>query len=159
MHLKIFVLARDLEDIEQSYEAITEMDAASIDADYIVAETEEEEFKNSVEWLKGYYGLKNAEIKKTDTEVGEIPIAILDRKEFFDALEAKVKERIPKVQEALQKEDLWLAAYYAYNEKGFYFYLYEESGIMNEVDLHHFYKESKTLGDKLYIVRTYDYHY
>jgi len=159
MHSRVFVLVKSLDDVEESYGVLDEYDTVEIEVDYLATETEEEEFKNSVEWLKNYYDLKNVEIKKVDTEVGEIPIAILDRKEFFDALEIKIKERIPKVKEALEKEDLWLVAHYAYNQKGFYFYLYEESGLMNEVNLHHFYKDSVTLGDKIYVIQTYDYHY
>lgn len=154
MHSRIFVLTDNLNEVDNiTYPDEVEM-ANSIGADSIVEEGEQE-FKDSVEWLKGCYNLKNVNFRQTPSEFGSILVAEIDKKELVEAAEKEIDKRIEAVKEALEKRDLWKVAWEAYNQRGFYFYA-DGYSLMNIVDLHNY---AKDFGNKLYVIRTYDYHF
>lgn len=158
MHSRVFVLARNLEEIADNIDALDEVEiAAHIKADYAIKESTDK-FKRSIEWLKNCYNLSYLNFKQLNIEeYGEITVAEIDRDELLKGLQQQKIERLKKVKEALEKEDLWEIAYWAYNQQGFYFYL-KGYGLMNEVDLLESYKDIN-FENKIFIIRTFDYHF
>ncbi len=155
MHSVVFVLVENLEDIENiSYPDEVDM-ANFIGADSIIEE-DEKEFKKSVEWLQNCYNLKHVVFQKVKLDYGDkVLVAEISKNELFNAIEKEIQERIEAVKQALNERDLHRVAWEAYNQRGFYFYL-DGYDLLNIIDL---YRYGKNLNDKLYIIRTYDYHF
>ncbi len=160
MHSRVFILAKNEEEINESYDNFYEDDIVEeIGADYVVLETEEE-FQGSIEWLKNCYGLSSVDLRKVNTsDHGEVLVAEISEsqiKALIESLEKKKEKRIEKVKEALESNNLWLIAWEAYNKKGFFFGL-QSYGIFNEVELLNILVEEKI--NKLYVIQTFDYHF
>ncbi|MDI1472992.1 hypothetical protein QI155_10655 [Thermodesulfovibrio sp. 1176] len=160
MHSKVFVLARSEEEINEVYENVSGDEIVeTVGADYAVLETEEE-FKDSIEWLKENYSLSNVDLRMVNTDdYGEILVAKISKtqiEELIESLKKKKEKRIEKAKEALEKGDLWLTAWEAYNRKGFFFAL-DGYGIFNDVELLDMLEREEI--DKLYVIQSFDYHF
>lgn len=155
MHSRVFILAKSENEIDEVYNLSEDKIVEAIEADYASSE-DRNEFIESMNWLKDFCSL-NIQFKERQTESGIILIAVINTNELMNGLTKEKERRIEKVREALEREDLYDVAYYAYNQKGFYFYL-REAGFMNEIDMLD-YLNNFGLPDIIYVVQTYDYHF
>lgn len=156
MHSRVFVLAKSVNEIDEVYGSLSEDEIVeAVGADYVSSE-DRNEFMESIKWLKDFCSL-NIQLEEKQTESGTVLVAVIDTNELMDGLIKEKERRIEKVKEALGREDLHDVAYYAYNQKGFYFYL-REAGFLNEIDILD-YMDSFGLPDRIYIVQTFDYHF
>lgn len=156
MHSRVFILVKSENEIDEVYDSLSENEITeAIRADYASSE-DRNEFIESMNWLKDFCSL-NIQFKERQTESGIILVAVIDTNELMNGLIKEKERRIKKVREALEREDLYNIAYYAYNQKGFYFYL-REAGFMNEIDMLN-YLDDFGLPDRIYVVQTFDYHF
>lgn len=156
MHSKVFILAKSVNEIDEVYDSLSEDEIVeAIGADYVSLE-DRNEFMESIKWLKDFCSL-NIQFEDRQTEYGTILVAVIDTNELMNGLIKEKERRIKKVREALEREDLYDIAYYAYNQKGFYFYL-REAGFLNKIDILN-YLDDFGLPDKIYVVQTFDYHF
>lgn len=97
MHSKVFVLARSEEEINEVYENVSGDEIVeTVGADYAVLETEEE-FKDSIEWLKENYSLSNVDLRMVNTDdYGEILVAKISKTQIEELIESLKKKKEKK---------------------------------------------------------------
>lgn len=166
MHSRVFCFAKNLDEIRDIYDSISEEDIVEEirGVDYAVVT---DEFEGDIRWLAEVYEIPEDDIKIETYEVdGEkIKIARIKVRHLLAALKKERERRFEAICKELEKEhpSLFEIARKAYLEKGFYAYIpdwgIEPMFIIPEIVKKYPSYFENNFKEEVYIYKIFDYHF